>query len=114
MRTFFAGVLGAVGGLAAMAISFGIIALYLTAFFEGAELWFGWEGYWVAILAVLLLMFLGPIGTIAVAVVGGYGAYYGWDWHWLICVIVFFPGLAFMVGGLAMAAVGEVFAKVRS
>lgn len=111
MGTFFKGIMGAIGTFAAMAISLAVAAFYLVAFFRGADIWFGWEGWWVAVLAVLMMMFLGPLGTMFIAVVGGYGALYGWHWHWLPTVIVFFPGVAFIVGGILMTSVTSLFAK---
>lgn len=113
MGDFFRGVIGAIGGVTAMALGLAVGIFYLFAFLTGADIWFGWDGWWVAVIAVLAMMVLGPIGTVFIAIVGGYGAMYGWHWHWLPTIVVFFPGIAFMVGGILLTTVTSIFAGNR-
>lgn len=114
MKETLSNIIAVVGGTAVMAISFGITIFYLVAFLEGMDVWFDLTGWWVAALGALLIMFLRGLGTVVVAVIGGYGAIYGWDWHWLLAVIVFFPGLAFMAGALAFTAATALFSARAS
>ncbi|MDX0983294.1 hypothetical protein GOL22_14085 [Sinorhizobium medicae] len=106
-RNIIAGLGSGVALLAVLAISI----FYLIAFQDGAHEWFGFGGIAATIIAIALLMFLGPLGTMAVAVVGGYGAYYVWDWPLWLAVIVFFPGIAFMIGGVTFSLLGSLFGR---
>lgn len=103
--------LQSLGKVAVFAIALAVSAFYLLAFFEGAEVWFGWKGWWVPVLGVIIMFASGPIGTIVIAVIGGYGAYYGWGWHWLLCAIVFFPGFAAVIGSALFKLAAGMFTR---
>ncbi|MGV1789946.1 hypothetical protein [Rhizobium sp. A37_96] len=88
---------------------------YLTAGAYGAQLWFGWSGWWVVILGVALTLILRNIGLMAIMIVGAYGAYFGWHWEWWWVGLVFFPGFALMlVSGLFSAIVGLASSLMKS
>jgi hypothetical protein len=103
MGNFFRGIVSFLGVGVVWLIVGACAIFYITAFKDGVHEWIGWEGFFVNIIAVALMMFLGPLGMTLVAIVGGYGAYYVWEWPLWITVIAFFPGLAFMIGGLLVS-----------
>ena len=84
-----------------------VYLFYLKAGAYGAQLWFGWSGWWVVILGVVLTLFLQNFGLMVIMIVGAYGAYFGWHWEWWLVGLVFFPGFALMfVSGLLTMIVG--------
>lgn len=100
--------LGILLGVCISAFCIFVCFFYIRAGIYGADVWFGWSGWWVVVLAVLLTLFLQNLGLMAVMIVGAYGAYYGWRWDWWLVAIVFFPGLALMFVSGIFAAIGGV------
>lgn len=100
-------------GISSTVISLAICAFYLSAFFDGAHIWFGWQGWWVAVVGVFAIFLLGPLGMVAIGVIGCYAAYYDWGWSWIACLIVFFPGTTALLGYIAYGAASSLLFKRR-
>jgi hypothetical protein len=113
MGGFLAAIAGGTAALLFFGMAGAVLLFYAFAFIDGAALWFGWEGWWVAMLFVFGLFFFRHIGVMVAGIIGGYGAYYGWDWPLWAVVIVFFPGLAFLVAGVFLTALGALFGSFR-
>ncbi|MCC4243386.1 hypothetical protein LL278_03140 [Stappia indica] len=96
------------GGLASFAVFIGLTVFYMSAFFDGAEAWFGWTGWWVPVAIIFAIVFTGPLGSTFLVVVAGYGMYYVWDWPLWLVIAVCFPGLIVM----AVTVVGSIFAEI--
>ncbi|WP_337184236.1 hypothetical protein [Shinella sp.] len=112
---FIKGIMGFLLGACIFLFFLAAFVFYIRAGVYGAHLWFGWSGWWVGALAVLLTVALRNLGLMAVMIVGAYGAYYGWRWDWWLVAIVFFPGFALMfVSGIFVAIGGVLGSFFRS
>lgn len=77
----------------------------LAAFQAGLHEWWGLNSVMSVIIGVVALM-MGPMGGLAVAVVGFFGAMQAWDWEWWQAGLLCFPSIALtiimaMIGGTA-------------
>jgi len=80
----------------------GLAFVQLVAFMEGLDTWLGF-GSFLSILTFVIAVFLGPLGGVAIAVVGFVGAMEGWGWEWWQAGLLCFPFLvlSFLVVGLS-------------
>lgn len=101
LKSFGAGILG-FGVMILIGLAAGF---YIHAASVGIEEGFGWDGWWVV--AVLVLMVTMRIGIFFIVAAGAYGAFYGWDWQWWSVLLVFFPFLTLgLAGGLLATLYG--------
>lgn len=97
----------AVLGLSFFAVLGIAAAFYIHAASIGLDEGFGWDGWWVV--ALLILMVTMRIGLFVVVLSGAYGAFYGWQWEWWAVLLVFFPFIVLSVaGGLVAALYGTM------
>lgn len=113
MRELFARVGGLIVGLAFIVFWLVVITFYLSAFLEGAQMWFGLRDWLNAVLFFVVIFLLGPFGQAFCLIGGAYGAFYGWHWPWYYVVPAFFPGFIFMFIGVTMGGVSALIGKVR-
>lgn len=111
MKDLIGGILATIGVVGGLVVAFAILIFYSVAFIEGADSWFGWEGWWVGMLFFAVVFFFRGFGLTLLLIVGGYGAYNEWDWPLWIVVPVFFPGIAMIVGGLLFAGLSSIFSR---
>lgn len=77
----------------------------LAAFQAGLHEWLGLHSLLSIIVGGVALM-MGPLGGLAVAVVGFFGAMQAWDWEWWQAALLCFPSIVLtiimaMIGGTA-------------
>ncbi len=95
----------------------GIILLLaqIAAAASGLEVLWGWNGLLASVAVAAGVIFLGPIGSVAAAILGFFGATMDWGWDWWQAVLLVAPGLVFSVlaslGGGLFALVGSVFGR---
>ncbi|MEZ0001320.1 hypothetical protein [Sinorhizobium fredii] len=68
----------------------------LAAFQAGLDDWLGFHWVVSIIIGGVALM-MGPLGGLAVAVVGFFGAMEAWDWEWWQAGLLCFPSLVLFV-----------------
>lgn len=88
----------------------------LVAFQAGLQEWLGLHWIVSIIIGIVALM-LGPIGSLAVAVVGFFGAMEAWNWEWWQAGLLCFPslviGLVLLVVNGAAGLGGQLFSRGR-
>ena len=102
-------------GFAGVAVVYGlmlcVLLFYTTAATAGAEAWFGWNTGWAALAALVAILAGGPLGALAVSIIGGYGALFAWEWPWYFVILVFFPVIPVMAGSALFSLLGMLFGR---
>lgn len=95
----------------------GIILLLaqIAAAASGLEVLWGWNGLLASVAVAAGVFFLGPLGSVAAAILGFFGATMDWGWQWWQAFLLVAPGLVFSVltsvsGGL-FELIGGLFGK---
>ena len=82
---------------------------------SGIEVLWGWNGFVASIAITAAIVFLGPVGSLAAAIFGFFGATQDWGWEWWQAVLLVAPGLAFsvlaMAGGGLLSLIGSLFRR---
>lgn len=82
----------------------------LVAFMEGLDTWLGFGN--IASVAIFVVAFmLGPIGGIAIAVVGFMGATNGWGWEWWQAALLCFPFVILSFLSMGTSSILSLFSK---
>jgi hypothetical protein len=106
--------LSGAGGGVLFILYFALGIIQIVAFMEGLDVWFGF-GALLSIITFVIVMFIGPLGSLAVAGIGFYGAWRGWQWEWWQAALLCFPfavlGLVMMFGAGTMSLVGMIARK---
>ncbi|ALV29353.1 hypothetical protein [Pannonibacter phragmitetus] len=101
------------GGLVSFVVFIGLTVFYLIAFFDGAEAWFGWSGWWVGAAIIPAIILTGKLGSTFLVVVAGYGLYYVWKWPLWLVIGVCFPGLIAMVFVFTGSIIADIYGRLR-
>ena len=87
-------------------LALGIVQLF--AFMEGLDVWLG-LGFWLSVVAFVIVFMLGSFGGLIVAVVGFFGAMEGWGWEWWQAALLSFPFAILGFLAMGVSTVGALF-----
>ncbi|HOV04711.1 MAG TPA: hypothetical protein PLJ34_05765 [Hyphomicrobiales bacterium] len=89
----------------------------IVAATQGLDSWLGISDYFI-ILLIAILFFAPPIGGIAIAIIGYFGATKGWHWEWWQASLLCFPtailGILVMFGAASFSALDRLKDVFRS
>lgn len=105
------GTMQVVGALVLFGLWGCLLLFQAFAFFEGLDAWFG-LGTVASILAFVVAVLAGQLGSLAMIVVAIYGMIHGWGWPWWQAVAVACPLLA--IGFLMAGSLGITTVMLRA
>jgi len=88
----------------------GLGIVQLVAFMQGLDVWLGFGG--VASIAIFVVaVSLGPIGSMAIAIIGFMGATKGWGWEWWQAGLLCFPFVALSFATMGIFGVAAMIKR---
>jgi len=77
---------------------------------EGLDVWFGF-GTVLSIISFVIAMILGPIGSVAIAIIGFVGATDGWGWEWWQAALLCFPFVIVSIFAFGVTGIFSLFQR---